>query len=202
MRLDEIRNKDTDQILQHLIEKRCSNILKIYQSEHKCFFRGINSRNPYILGKSPEYRPPKDSRMYVQLIIDTKLRDYGFKALRSNSIFASSDYSFTHQFKGLYGDIFIVFPLNGFDFTTSNYYKDFAEDAIYDAGGPEEFFVRNEYALENKFVKEYRFQNTDILTPLKNGHEILFHGKYVMVNTKTFPTFLNEFLGLQGDDVL
>lgn len=196
MRLFEFK-KDTSEILMHLIERKCSDILKIYRAEKKVFYRGIKSKEPYIIANSPIDRQPFDTPLNIHGVVEDKLKAAGFKARRSNSIFASSSLIVAREFSTRAGNIFIVFPLNGFEFTTSELFKDFTNDAytLFTPGpnstklNVDDFYSKILDMDPEYFVDKYQFQNTSISSPLQNGHEVYIHGKYLLVNKDLFPKF-------------
>ena len=98
------------------IEKHCSEYLTTVDKTNKILFRGQNDVSmPIFIGHPRENRKPSDSDPGAQALYDKYLTLMGFKALRSNSIFASSD----KYHAGRYGDIYAIFPINGFQFTWS-----------------------------------------------------------------------------------
>lgn len=111
------------------IETQCSQALSIFKSEKKFLYRGIRN-TPYdaFVGKPRQDRKPKDSSVGQQERLDTALASAGFKALRKNSIFATS----VGSRAAMYGQVFLVFPKNGFHFTWSTRFDDLIiDDMIY-----------------------------------------------------------------------
>ena len=103
-----------------LIEKECSKFLVEVKKANKFLYRGMDNDHPVVYGRSHEKRDPKDTSERTQKEIDKILSDAGFKALRSNSIFTTGDYGRA----GGYGDVYIIFPRNGYNFTWSTKHKD------------------------------------------------------------------------------
>lgn len=166
----------------YIIESDCSNILKIFRSCNKVLFRGIKSEKSIINGQSPINRKPMDTTLDLQELIDSKLRAAGFKALRSNSIFCASDYFSTEY----YGNPYIIFPINGFDFSFCRY-ADLHEE-----------LKLSKQELENlspeEFVSTLKYNNTNIKIALKKSMEICIHGNYIAVSYDEYKNQLDNFL--------
>lgn len=100
------------------IEEHCSEFLASVNAAHRFLYRGIKtyeSPSEIFLGRSRNDRHPRDTDADIQLIADEYLTLRGFKALRSNSIFCAGE----EQNALTYGDPYIIFPINGFDYTWS-----------------------------------------------------------------------------------
>lgn len=103
------------------IEQNCSDFLKSAQAADKFLYRGQrDTKLPVFVGRPRADREPKDSSVEAQKLADKCLTIMGFKALRSNSIFTSADYSQADN----YGTVYAIFPKNGFDFTWSPKHDD------------------------------------------------------------------------------
>ena len=98
------------------IEEHCSEYLKHVRSTGKLLYRGqSDASQPIFVGYPRADRKPKDSNKKAQELCDKYLTLKGFKALRSNSIFTSSNKSQA----GRYGDVYAIFPKNGFKYLWS-----------------------------------------------------------------------------------
>lgn len=116
-----------------LVQKNCSEYLSDVSSTGKLLYRGFTeyrdrmaygeykSNGPlYFIGKSREDRLPIGSnysdkhsfQRICQLTCDIYLKLVGFSALRSNSTFVSS----TQEMANMWGEKYIIFPINGFSF--------------------------------------------------------------------------------------
>lgn len=105
--------------LPDIIEKECSDILKIYRSTGKYLYRGeadAKMNTVYKAGIHPERIPvqmdPSTHTKFKKAMIAT-----GFKAHRGNSIFTTGDVGIAST----WGKTFIILPTNGFDFTWFDY---------------------------------------------------------------------------------
>lgn len=92
------------------ISKDCSQIVAYYRKSGNVLMRGIESKADIFVGRSWANRKPTHSKALYQELYDRVLKKNGFKALRSNSIFTTGRYDHAEE----YGDVFIIFPKNGF----------------------------------------------------------------------------------------
>jgi hypothetical protein len=100
------------------IQKECSQALKAFKSTSKILFRGLKkskTNTPAYVGRSWNERKTMNSEPEGQKIFDYALQKMGISALRSNSIFTTSD---SNQAGG-YGNLYIIIPKNGFQFSWS-----------------------------------------------------------------------------------
>lgn len=99
------------------IEKNCSQYLKDVRKS-KCFlYRGAKGPLAYV-AKSWDDRKPKDSKKAAQQLFDRLLAQQGFVALRSNSIFTTSDFNRASRFGST---VYVIFPIdNQSHFTYTN----------------------------------------------------------------------------------
>jgi hypothetical protein len=100
-----------------VLKRECSDYLAACSQAQKWLYRGIkNEHRPAFLAKTRENRPPMDSNPLLMKCFDQALKTLGFSARRENSIFAISDRDKSLDF----GDVYVIFPRNGFDFTYTN----------------------------------------------------------------------------------
>lgn len=100
------------------IETNCGQYLKEVKETKKFLYRGttdFNDRTIYFMGNPRKNRRSRDTGENVQDAVDILMKLSGMSALRSNSIFCTSDYSTAH----VYGDGYIIFPIDGFSFSWS-----------------------------------------------------------------------------------
>lgn len=103
------------------IAKECSQALGEYRKTKLILLRGVqNGASTAFMGRSRIDRESKDSSQRLQEIYDTALKSKGFKALRGNSIFTTTDEGFAQG----YGSLYYIFPKNGFSYTWSKHEKD------------------------------------------------------------------------------
>lgn len=112
-----------------IIKRDCSIALKSMQVTNAFVFRGIKGAQPNIfVGKPRDDRRSKDTNNDIQTGFDEMLSESGFKALRSNSIFCSGNYSQADN----YGKVYLIFPKDGFNFTWSPMFSDLFSDLLSD----------------------------------------------------------------------
>lgn len=105
-----------------VLETECSDFLQVWRKlnqdtwRHKWLYRGQRSSASVLEGRSRDDRKVKDSNSELSKILDNILEEMGFRALRSNSIFVTSSYSFAEA----YGNhVYLIFPKNGFSFLST-----------------------------------------------------------------------------------
>ena len=160
------------------ITTHCSDILKFYKNTGSYLYRGIKGGNNSVFIGSPRIdRIPLDTPITTQTAIDNKLKEAGFTALRSNSIFCSSDIMEAYD----YGEAYIVFPCNGFTYTWAEYTRDLTKKYTLksETSSTMLYDLHNNITSE-KFVEKYKFKNNVGLTTAMRQHaEIYIHGKYI-----------------------
>jgi hypothetical protein len=153
------------------IKYECSIILSAMEETNTCLYRGVKNKSYWynlysnktpeiFLGKTRDNRKSLSGSSKFQKAFDTELVKRGFKALRSNSIFCTTaDVQAIH-----YGKLYVILPLNGFKYTWSPRIN----DLISVVNDPPE-----------KTVELY--QNTDLISAMKSGNEIMIHGEYYAI---------------------
>jgi hypothetical protein len=108
---------DIDDIWLRILTRHCTEAIAAYRnSRGKMLYRGMKTRLPWFRAASHQARRPKDSNTAISGVFDRLLVRCGAQALRSNSVFATSDYEHTTKF----GDVYVIFPIDGFQFTYTN----------------------------------------------------------------------------------
>lgn len=101
------------QVLQ-TIEQECSTILNLNKKTQKFLLSGMKDRGAAFSGVTRTDRKPKDSDPELTTKFDNYLRELNFKALRSNSMFVTTDLNQAD----MYGDVYLIFPKdNQFHYT-------------------------------------------------------------------------------------
>jgi len=111
------------------IQKECSQALSAYKATGKVLLRGVKkgkSNAPAYVGRSWSERSVLNSTEEGQKIFDYALQKMGISALRSNSIFTTSD---SNQ-AGQYGNLYIIIPKNGFQFSWAFHEPDLVIDDV------------------------------------------------------------------------
>jgi hypothetical protein len=112
------------------IQTDCSQYLKEVRKAKKWLYRGTSGPDAFV-GKSWLTREPKDSNREAQVMFDQMLAQLGFVALRSNSIFTTSDFWHTKEF----GEkTYVIFPVDGQSHYTYTNQNDLVLDNVGDVG--------------------------------------------------------------------
>lgn len=118
-----------------MIKRDCSEALSEMKKVEQFLFRGIKRPwNPKedtyedipsaFVGLPRSQRKAKDTKEELSNAFDDLLRQSHFKTLRSNSIFCSGDWN---QAEG-YGEVYLIFPKNGYSVLWSPKYRDLFGD--------------------------------------------------------------------------
>lgn len=176
--------------LADFIKKNCSQILDVYRDKEKYLYRGMKMGHSYVLlASSQDNRKPKDTPENIQIKIDNRLKEAGFKALRSNSIFCSSNYYIAAAYsqEGFEG-VFIIFPLNGFNFTYNINAGDlYSYYGLKNGNSRTEMFMHDlesDIPSSEHFCETYGFRNEDLGRAIINYKEVYINGKYIAIKTK------------------
>lgn len=119
------------------ITTNCSEFLAYVKASGQTdpLWRGIGGKVPEIFAsRSRENREARDSSDEGQRVVDLALKAKGFTALRSNSIFATSDWDRAEN----YGTVYAIFPKNGFHYTWSVRHDDIIIDEHLDLDDDED----------------------------------------------------------------
>jgi hypothetical protein len=109
------------------IQKECSQVLTAYKATGKVLFRGLKkgkTNTPAYVGRSWNERKTMNSDPEGQKLFDYALQKMGISALRSNSIFTTTD----SKQAGQYGNLYIIIPKNGFQFSWALHEDDMVID--------------------------------------------------------------------------
>lgn len=103
------------------IKTKCSDIYNFYEKNKIYLFSGRKNRKEifFKIGHISN-RDPVNTPKEISSLIDNAFFNNGFQALRSNSIFCTGNFDIAKT----YGEVYIVYPKNGFDFTWSRYFDD------------------------------------------------------------------------------
>lgn len=148
--------------------KECSQVIAAYRKADSVLVRGAEGKPEAFVGRSWNNREPKDSSAAAQKLYDMALKSMGFKSLRSNSIFTTSDLDFA----GRYGETYYIFPKNGFAFHWTPGNPDLVLDTIgdvLDIAYIEDIINDVDYWYEKKNKKSLRW---DYHSPYDAAREI------------------------------
>lgn len=118
-------NKQNGKLV-NLIWRNCSDIVSVYKNANQVLYRGVNGTPGKIFKGDPvENRKPMSSSSLLQQVYDAYLEKKGIAARRSNSIFCTAD----KQQAEMYGTLYIIFPINGFNYHWSQKHDDIILDS-------------------------------------------------------------------------
>lgn len=134
-----------------LLKRDCSQSIMAYKKTGAVLYRGIrNSNYGEFKAKTRDNRRPMDTGEKSHNILDKMLKASGFETTRSNSIFTSSS---TAQ-ANMYGDLYVIFPVNGFKFLWNEKYKDLYSD-FYENEGGDKLLAAYDMGLDaNEFIDQ------------------------------------------------
>jgi len=197
------------------VEKHCSEVLQHYKTTHKILYRGVKKGGPDIfLGQPREHRevvaPRVESQPYAELC-DLYLKTMGFSALRLSSIFCNASSNKASP----WGNVFMIFPFNGFTFTWSKLRTDMSamhyiwgerhfNNPFHEnlralsrlrKGEPIDMPEETKLALAEKFVSINRFDQSNFEEALLSDFDIWFAGRYIAFNKKFQDNVLLRLFG-------
>jgi hypothetical protein len=163
----------------------CSESVSEMKKANRFLYRGVNRPvSTIFVGASRGDRRNMGTPDDVQETLDDYLSGNDFSALRSNSIFCTGD----RMDAGGYGDEYLIFPINGFNFTWNLKIHDFTlwlEE--------KEIWSFEEY-LDNhpSFINSFR--QTDLASAIRSKHEIMISGSYYAFNAEKYESYLRNAL--------
>jgi hypothetical protein len=170
-----------------LIEKHCSDALQAMRQAHKPLYRGFRGSHGYAFIGAPRKARRTFTNKGVVDLFNEHFKRSGIKANRSNSISTTSAAGAANTF----GDLYYIFPVNGFSFSWSPMVNDFG--SIFGGYNLEEF--HNAYPGEGSLVDEFNYTDRYFDAALKSGNEINILGRYVAVEAER-PIFGQENITL------
>lgn len=181
-----MRNSVPVKELTALVVKNCSESITAMRETRTLLYRGLRGHGypDAFKGAPRNNRVPTSMSRYANSVeFDNALLKAGAKAIRSNSIFCTSSNAFASNY-ATNGGIYIIFPVNGFNFTWSPTTKDSIEwfqdlEPNYDA------IVRDNYTTK------------DFIAALNSKHEIMISSEYYAFKYSKYGKF---FLGLLDEN--
>src|SRR5574344_195539 len=193
-----------------LLREKCSNIIEIYDERPYFLYRGIKGVDSIVTPEPPKNRKPKDSNINLQTLIDNWLNDNGYSVLRSNSYFCTSNYNIAKY----YGQPYLVFPENGFDYLWFENSPDLHEtiDKFYHRLKKKISYTKDIKSLKNDFnalllsnnnfidieqtVDEFmnflKPKQNDLIMALEKNNEIMLTGKYHAIKYESLPRIISK----------
>lgn len=194
---------EIDEVKQILavVAENCSESIDAMKQAKHYLYRGIQARGDVansiaFHGRSRENRKPLSTRPGMDETLNKGLRNSGMTAIRSNSIFCTSYPSAASS----YGQLYLIFPKDGFKFTWNTLYGDFYTEYIYEQlerYTPDrnmKYDKFNELADTPDFANEYGFKNTDFAQAVSSRHEIMIFGEYYALYAADFKQYVSLIL--------
>lgn len=103
------------------IEDECSDAVAAYKNTQRVLYRGSRKSDNAFIGRPWTDRSPTHSDRSFSELYDQALSSAGAEALRSNSLFTTSDLALA---TGFGTHVHYIFPINGFHYTWSTVEKD------------------------------------------------------------------------------
>ena len=118
----------------------------------------------------------------------------GFTALRGNSIFATSVPSRAR----IYGTLYIIFPIDGFDFTycVGEYDLELPYAATPDSLGFQWLGTEDPEA----FLQDYLPRKDNLAQALKEGYEVYIRGQYYALRQDLYLDYVSAKMGINPPD--
>ncbi len=175
------------------INLKCPTIISSIKRTDTFLYRGIDKAygaNLAFLGTSPTNRDPYGLSEAVSDGLNEVMIKQGFKAIRSNSIFCTSDLEFLQSKHSIFGEAYLIFPIDPFDYTWSPIVDDINYD-IFKDNHIAKYYIdlfKKTLNLNNlrKFIKDAEYKNTDLDDALKSHCEIMIHGKYLALDANKY----------------
>lgn len=170
MKISEISedNEIDNGTLYDFLKKKCSEFLK---ETAKPLYRGFNEddhqdRQSFIISSRND-RTPRDTSVAVQTFMDNLMKDAGLIATRSNSFFCTGAIDSARN----YGDVYRIYPINGYKFSWSPIIQDFYTDF--------DTFLKHAKAIENpEYVLSINGSLNGVLKEKGISLDYISSGKY------------------------
>jgi hypothetical protein len=159
------------------IAVECSDIIAVMKQTHTVLRRGAGNNALVFKGHPRADRKPTTSDPEMQKQLDTELSDAGFKALRGNSLFVTTDYDFAKA----YGTMYLIFPVNGFAYTWMPHTKELI------LGGDNVATIPDIWQFSEHHLDE----------AMSAGHEILLKGDFYALRANALESKVEEFFGIK-----
>ena len=145
-------------------------------------------------GVSQFERRPKDTDLTIHRNVVDAMINLGFTAHRGNSIFVTSNKHMARAFSSvvLGGQVYIIFPIDGFDYSWSPQVDDFYSDVI-DSGDFTYDDDLDEQMHELLVNLDYKDTDLDRVIKFSRSVEVMIHGSYYAINS-SYERQINAFI--------
>ena len=172
-----------------LIQENCKESLAAMRAGKEFLYRGSANKDfKAFKGASRENRRPLSTKAHYQVLLDEMLTQYGFTAIRSNSIYCTSNISEADYYSKSVGTTYMIFPIDGFKFTWSEYSGD-----LYALMNAADYRTLDDRRFVD-FMDKFKFVKTRLNIAIQDGHEVMVHGQYYAFQTKYFYSAFKEIL--------
>ena len=191
MFLTELFESKTDySTLIPIIKKNCSEYLK--EVGKNVLIRGIQSSNDVLSLAEITNRAPKDTYEGVHDYMVDFYKKENIKARRDNSLFCTGIKNTALE----YGNLFVVFPYNGYDYSYLEGIKDFTRSPLYSAINTG---VRLSKPVDEQIklfdLKPMVIKTDNILHAMQNGFEICLRApKYICIKLDVYNLHIKKEL--------
>ena len=180
------------------IEYHCSDALAAMRKTHLPLYRGFRTApSSAFQGQTREARRTYTSKKMVEAF-NEQCAIMGVKTNRTNSISCTTSAIDASHF----GDLYYLFPKNGFNFLWSKIIDDFGA-FFNDFGDPDQFDMAYNIDEHENWLPALRYSDKDFPSALQSGHEISINGSYVAIEVER-PVFgqeniltLAQYLGIK-----
>lgn len=155
-----------------LIKKDCTQIVSAYRNTDRVFFRGVNSTKEAFRGIPHANRKPRDSMPEFHEFLTNMLAAAGAVAGRNNGTFVSSNHGAATMYVEVNdGDVYVIFPLDGFHYTWMRNILDATEIAPFEV---------SDDVLVSKLIRDINAAPELKDLHMLDSHDIMF-GKFNVV---------------------
>ena len=201
MRLNELTRPRS---LVQSIRDECKQILKLYASEPgRYLYRGSKRNVSMYKGVSQFERRPKDTDLTIHRNVVDAMINLGFTAHRGNSIFVTPSKHMARAFSSvvLGGQVYIIFPIDGFDYSWSPQVDDFYSDVIDSSDfafgtniTPDPRHRPGPKNMHELLVNlDYKDTDLDRVIKFSRSVEVMIHGSYYAINS-SYERQINAFI--------
>jgi hypothetical protein len=173
---EDVDNAKVDKLVA-LIQTQCSDVISAYKETGKFLYRGLSDieEDQWIFKGRPRKERETHTDSGIVQIFNIGFAKAKFKANRTNTIACTSNLWWTEQF----GDPFIVFPKDGFNFIWSPNVKDFGM-VFQQEGGPRAAAKWVETYRNNPLmaIKDYGYTNENFSDAILSGNEVNIVSEY------------------------
>lgn len=179
----EIQTQEPDQ-LEILLRRDCSEYISLLEVTSAHLYRGIDGKPDLFKGYPRDNRDNLHTSPVHTNIINQLLKIAGMEANRNNSLFVTSDLDDA----GSYGELYYIFPINGFKYTWTSAYDLIGSQILRKVRQSES----NWKDKTEELLKILHPMNTKIEAAIEAGNEILLLGSYYALRRSVYKSKVKE----------